>query len=252
MRYRDRGADGGLIWMRWTLAPRMMIRSMCGYNLNESRHADGCFLLRPVSMRPFRIVLLLLTLFLDCDPALAYLVKDINAEPPSTPGSLPERFTPVGDRLFFYADDGIHGKELWITDGLPGGATPVADIRPGSKGADLTRHAIEYNGLLYFSANDGTSGEELWSSDGSPEGTQRVRDIVPGEGGSAPTELFKFQNEFYFSSYTPETGTALWRSDGSAEGTEMILPVAGCCALGRFVPSGNQFFFAAGGGLWRS
>ena len=44
-----------------------------------------------------------------------YLVKDIN---PGWMGSSPTSMTKVGDRLFFSADDGVHGREPWIGDCL--------------------------------------------------------------------------------------------------------------------------------------
>jgi len=37
-------------------------------------------------------------------------------------------FTAVGDRVLFVADDGIHGEELWITDGTSTGTRLVRDI----------------------------------------------------------------------------------------------------------------------------
>ncbi|MBW2457361.1 MAG: hypothetical protein JRI68_22830 [Deltaproteobacteria bacterium] len=37
---------------------------------------------------------------------------------------------PLGDKLTFYATDGAHGYELWITDGTQAGTTMVMDINP--------------------------------------------------------------------------------------------------------------------------
>ena len=43
-------------------------------------------------------------------------------------GSWPGHLTRVGNRVFFTADDGIHGEELWVTDGTPGGTRLIKDI----------------------------------------------------------------------------------------------------------------------------
>ncbi len=53
-------------------------------------------------------------------------VKDINPNGPSNPTSL----RLVNDRLFFLADDGSHGVELWISNGAD--ASLVTDLAPGN------------------------------------------------------------------------------------------------------------------------
>src|SRR5262249_3598808 len=83
--------------------------------------------------------------------------------PPPVP-SLPRYLTNVNGTLFFTADDGTSGVELWTSDGTEGGTVLVKDIRPGSSGSfpvDLTN----VNGTLFFTADDGVSGTELWALD---------------------------------------------------------------------------------------
>ena len=43
----------------------------------------------------------------------------------------PSSLTGVGGTLFFTADDGIHGRELWKSDGTRAGTVLVKDIHPG-------------------------------------------------------------------------------------------------------------------------
>ena len=67
------------------------------------------------------------------------MVKDIA---PSVNGSsAPELdFTSaqVNNTLYFSADDGSHGQELWQSDGTDAGTSLVKDIRPGADSSGIT------------------------------------------------------------------------------------------------------------------
>jgi ELWxxDGT repeat protein len=90
------------------------------------------------------------------------VVKDIN---PGATDSLPGALTNVNGTLFFTADDGLHGRELWKSDGTEAGTTLVADINPGQDSSypDWLENA---KGTLFFSADDGVHGAELWEIKG--------------------------------------------------------------------------------------
>ncbi|MFP2899316.1 ELWxxDGT repeat protein, partial [Corallococcus sp. 4LFB] len=57
----------------------------------------------------------------------------------------------MGGRLYFAADDGVHGRELWSTDGTAQGTVLVQDLEPGPVGSTPTAFA-EADGWLFFSA----------------------------------------------------------------------------------------------------
>ncbi|MEG3179048.1 ELWxxDGT repeat protein, partial [Sphingomonas sp. LT1P40] len=64
----------------------------------------------------------------------ALLLKVINA---GTASTYPGNFTVVDGKLYFTADDGIHGSELWITDGTMEGTVLAVDVNtdPAASGA---------------------------------------------------------------------------------------------------------------------
>ena len=69
--------------------------------------------------------------------------------------------TDVNGTLFFRADDGIHGFELWKSDGTIAGTAMVDDINPGGSSLQYNSNLINVNGTLFFTADDGTHGTEL-------------------------------------------------------------------------------------------
>ena len=88
------------------------------------------------------------------------LVKDIN---PGTSGSSAGNLTAFEDRLYFVADDGVNGEELWVSDGTTEGTTLLKDINPGTANgfsdSYVSRELIVFGDRLYFLADDGENGE---------------------------------------------------------------------------------------------
>ncbi len=72
--------------------------------------------------------------------------------------SWPSQFFEYEGLLYFAADDGVHGRELWATDGET--AWLVLDIYPGEYGSGVGGFCI-YEGDLYFAADDGQTGSEV-------------------------------------------------------------------------------------------
>ena len=75
----------------------------------------------------------------------------------------------VGGRVFFAADDGVQGRELWVTDGTTAGTELVRDLRPGPAGSD-PRALTAFGDLLAFTALDRTGAAQVWLSDGTGSG----------------------------------------------------------------------------------
>ena len=146
-------------------------------------------------------------------PTTVVLVKDI------WPGSTYDvyRLASVNGSLFFTANDGANGRELWKSDGTEGGTVMVKDIFPGG-GHSYPAELTNINGTLFFRASDGwtPSGgarNGLWKSDGTDDGTVMVKDLWAYNLTDVNGTLF----------FTPARHTSpLWKSDGTESGTVLV------------------------------
>ncbi len=165
-----------------------------------------------------------------------------------------EGFVLFGGFAWFWADDGIHGRELWRTDGTAAGTSLFVDLCPGACGAVSLGSQVRLAsalGRLYFGADDGVHGSELWSTDGTVPGTHLVRDITPGLRGSSPHAFTVTSTHIYFRTLEPDFSSRLWITDGTATGTRPFdSPQPWWYWGSRSV--GPLAFFSYSGSLWRS
>ena len=132
-----------------------------------------------------------------------------------TSGSYPRSLTALGNTIYFSADDGVNGRELWKSDGTASGTVLVADINPG-KADSGPRNLTVVGQSLYFTADDGVSGSELWKSDGTASGTVRVADIRAGLASSNPRNLTIVGDTLFLTSDDGIGGKKLWSLDTTA------------------------------------
>lgn len=184
------------------------------------------------------------------------LLKDINPGPVSSNICY---LTNVDNTLFFAANNGIKGMELWKSDGTEAGTVLVKDIYTDSPSSSIG-YLTHVNHKLFFVANNGSTGTELWKSDGTEAGTILVKDIRPGTMGSNPSNLVNVNGILFFSADNGVNGVELWRSDGTADGTIMIKDISifsGSSYPQSLANANGTLFFAAdndvsGMELWRS
>jgi len=95
-----------------------------------------------------------------------------------TDTSQPSDFNVLDGKLYFRANDGVHGYELWQYDPLAnngtGAATLAADIYPG-EGWSYPANITVANGMLFFFAAD-ASGPAVWQFDPSTSDLVRLSD----------------------------------------------------------------------------
>ena len=89
--------------------------------------------------------------------------------------------------LWFSADDGVAGREPWVSDGTR--AWLVGDVRPGPLSSDPTVFAA-FGPFIFFAASHDATGRELWRvpyrADGAPI---LVADAARGAASSFPALL---------------------------------------------------------------
>lgn len=190
-------------------------------------------------------------------PGSAVLLKDVNVTSAIGQNSFPSNFTASGSLTYFIANDNIHGRELWVTDGTEAGTHLTKDIYPGITNGNIS-NLTNVNGTLFFVANDGVHGNELWKSNGTAAGTVMVKDIYLSSFSSSPNWLVNFNNKLYFSADDGVHGVELWTSDGTAAGTVMVKDIATGGGNPTYLTVvGNTLFFKAsegthGGELWKT
>src|SRR5262245_9223246 len=78
----------------------------------------------------------------------AQMVVDIN---PGVLDSHPYYLATAGNSLYFVAEDAMHGRELWKSDGTATGTMLLKDINPGT-GRYGPSNLTNINGTIFFTA----------------------------------------------------------------------------------------------------
>jgi ELWxxDGT repeat protein len=175
-------------------------------------HTLPTLITRQRLIRSFHLLITMLIGLMFVLPAQAdgpaFLVKDINTIPGLA--STPTEFVDVNGTLFFIADDGVHGRELWKSNGTSASTIMLKDINPGNVSTFVTNQT-NVNGTLFFVAET-SAGAALWKSDGTSDGTLMVKAITA-------TQLTNVNGILFFMGSSTPGSRELWKSDGTAAGT---------------------------------
>lgn len=155
----------------------------------------------------------------DGTPAGTRLLRDLCPGPCSGFGEAAGAFFVQAGRLYFAAQDGVHGFELWSSDGRGSGTRMVRDLWPGPESAGPGAFG-RFGEQIVFGARDPKSRQtQLWRTGGTSSGTVRITSLPlgvnPGQRGSVPGTLL-------FQGWDEEHREELWRSDGTRAGTGLL------------------------------
>jgi ELWxxDGT repeat protein/cysteine-rich repeat protein len=201
-------------------------------------------------------------------------VADIRPGPVT---SDPSDLLPVGGRVYFSANDGTTGTELWRSDGTRFGTARVADLEPGPGSGllDLSPPTIAAVGeTVYFVANAGGPG--LWRTAGTAASTSR---IFPIDEVSSISSMATFLTPLadrvllFLRVYTSVPGgcthedAQLVATDGTPAAQQELarwsatlaggMPLRPCFGSGACCPVlmsrvGQAVLFVVGGKVWRT
>ena len=212
----------------------------------------------------------------DGTPAGTGLVKDIcSGSCGSSPGGFrsstgvvsfpsPLSVANFNGALFFSADDGVTGAELWRSDGTPAGTVMVKDIIPQTgHGAFPRSLTVMGNALFFLGYEDPVSPTYLWKTDGTAAGTVRVTTgYNPHFATESGVPMVNAGGVLLFGGVGSAEKTGLWRSDGTAAGTFEVRTIAErsyqqYAQLRDFTMAGSTLFFTAddwssGRELWKT
>jgi ELWxxDGT repeat protein len=136
------------------------------------------------------------------------------------------------------------GRELFRSDGTPGGTTRVSSIRPGN--SPQINELTVSGGKLYFLATDGTNGFQIWSFDGQT--VSRVTTLAGTSSGVSLRDLTDFGGTLFFT-YSPDGGTRLlYKLAGGTTPTRVGTATGGASggtSPGFLMPVGSTLYFSA-------
>jgi len=108
--------------------------------------------------------------------------------------------TNFNNKMYFRANDGISGEELWVFDKANNSTLQVADISAGSSNSSPSYLTI-YNERLYFGVTDYYGSGQLWSHDSNTNATMNVSASAYFSADATLEALTVYNDKLYFAGF---------------------------------------------------
>jgi len=149
----------------------------------------------------------------------------------------------IANFYYFRHDDGVHGTELWRTDGTS--TELFADINPGFRSGiiDAATGFERPDGKTLFAALNYNYGREPWITDGTSAGTQLLKNVATDDSlsASSPNALRATGERVFFLAFLTG-GTGVGVSDGTGAGTTATLVDFSAISSETAAANGRYFF----------
>ncbi|MCB9919332.1 MAG: hypothetical protein H6832_13095 [Planctomycetes bacterium] len=164
---------------------------------------------------------------------------------PGAASSDPRDLVTYRSRIFFSADDGVHGRELWRTSTTGSSVVLIKDVNPGLSSGMIVGTLVSTDTRLYFAGVTAAEGVEPWFSNGETAGTNMIADLQVGSVSSHPRGFVETHHDrVAFSADDGVHGRELWYTNAVTTTLRDLVPGA--------VGSQPEDLFWDSGALWFS
>jgi len=154
------------------------------------------------------------------------LLKDINPSSGDGISTFNKQFAVLNNNVYFLANDGSSGVELWKTDGSTAGTNLVKDIFPGSNTSGIVSLTSNGQYLIFAAEDDFNDVTGLWKSDGTTAGTLEIKHIDLNKDYGYTMQFLPFNNKFYFQGADKTlNGIEIWETDGTSQNTALTVDI---------------------------